>query len=663
MKYQRLIYITGAAMLASCSVLVSPDTSRLNGGADGGAQPVDVPAQTDTGPRPDDAVTPVDTGPAGDDVPRVDAPTGDTPTGDTPIASDVPTGDDVPVLVDTMPPSDVPTSRCEGVCDDGIACTADRCDESTGRCVFTADNAACPAMNVCDVAMRGCVRIDCTNDTQCSDGDLCNGAERCVSNRCVAGTAVTCNDNIECTADRCDPSTGRCVSTPDNSVCDNGSFCDGAEVCDAARGCRSGPAPNCNDNVPCTVDRCDETMRRCTNTPNPSACPARGPCVAAACHPTMGCTYTAIANYCDSFCVTNATCDVGTGQCRGGGTPRSCSDNSVCTLDSCDPARMMCINAPIDRDGDTFAAARVDGTTCAGGTDCNDNDPRVNPNAVEVCNMVDDNCNGMIDEGNVCGARGDTCAGAIAVDFAGGNAASVSVSMQGVVDNEQGSRCGNGAEVYFRVTAPGNEELILEATATTQNANPVLSLRAGCGTPELACNDDISRSGNAARIFLRPASTATTARTVIVALENRGGGGDAAGFNFRVTRRAGTPPSNCTRQQLLDISAGGTVYGPIATGFGGIHTTGCGSTAPRPEDVLRMNIPNNNYDIRVGLTSAGQVLAVRQGQCGGQGTRELACIRSSATANVRLGQGPAWVMVDGYDDSNTGFYNFFVQTP
>ncbi len=60
-----------------------------------------------------------------------------------------------------------------------------------------------------------------------------------------------------------------------------------------------------------------------------------------------------------------------------------------------------------DADGDGYGNASISQSTCNGApsgyvtdaTDCNDNNNAIHPGAVEVCNNIDDNCNGLIDDG------------------------------------------------------------------------------------------------------------------------------------------------------------------------------------------------------------------------------------------------------------------------
>ena len=66
----------------------------------------------------------------------------------------------------------------------------------------------------------------------------------------------------------------------------------------------------------------------------------------------------------------------------------------------------LCVDA--DQDGHL--------STACGGDDCDDSDPKINPEIVEICNGIDDNCKGGIDEGETICSAGRTCVDKVCVD-------------------------------------------------------------------------------------------------------------------------------------------------------------------------------------------------------------------------------------------------------
>src|SRR5512139_1785771 len=67
-----------------------------------------------------------------------------------------------------------------------------------------------------------------------------------------------CDDAIPCTLDRCDPDLKRCRFSPDDSKCQDGRYCNGLEQCNVKSGCTSGEPIACDDMNTCTIDTCDE---------------------------------------------------------------------------------------------------------------------------------------------------------------------------------------------------------------------------------------------------------------------------------------------------------------------------------------------------------------------------------------------------------------------
>lgn len=203
-------------------------------------------------------------------------------------------------------------------CDDGDACTDDRCDPG-GSCVHTAK--LCDDLNACtDDACHpstGCVFTPDDGNT-CSDGNACT-IDACTAGVCAPIAPLDCPaDGVACTDEVCDPSTGcthqfhteRCPTWPDSCSryeCEVG----GCTLVSMGNG-----TDFCDDHNACTAnDRCWDSMH-CTGSW--ISCVDNDDCTWNDCNPAVGCVY----------------------------TPK-CNDGNDCTLDLCDEASSACTHVAL----------------------------------------------------------------------------------------------------------------------------------------------------------------------------------------------------------------------------------------------------------------------------------------------------------------------------
>ncbi|MBI5610886.1 MAG: hypothetical protein HY902_18550 [Deltaproteobacteria bacterium] len=169
-------------------------------------------------------------------------------------------------------------------CEDGNACTSDTCDPKLG-CVHTplatgtpcSDDDACsqgdscnsgsckgiakvlPAAPLCHKAVcdpkTGALSTLALSGTPCADNQLCTDPDLCVEGVCF-GTPVTCDDDNPCTADTCNPASGKCSHQPlaEQAVCDDGNACTVQETCTQTK-C-VGKVLVCDDGDASTKDAC-----------------------------------------------------------------------------------------------------------------------------------------------------------------------------------------------------------------------------------------------------------------------------------------------------------------------------------------------------------------------------------------------------------------------
>jgi hypothetical protein len=157
---------------------------------------------------------------------------------------------------------DVPSPDAAAVCGNGVIDPGEACDEGTTR-------------NLPGTGCEPDCTFSCTTDSECDDGEACNGEETCNTtlHRCQADTHL--DDGTDCAIPSDDDGTvpGKCVSgscgrlcTLENDDCDDSNVCNGLELCHPFHlACSPGTPLDCDDDLGCTVDSCDPETG-CANT-------------------------------------------------------------------------------------------------------------------------------------------------------------------------------------------------------------------------------------------------------------------------------------------------------------------------------------------------------------------------------------------------------------
>ena len=307
---------------------------------------------------------------------------------------------------------------CNGV----STCQSGVCQQTTAPVVCTALD-ACHRAGICNTETGVCTEPIQDNETDCDDGNLCNGVDWCQGGVCEQNLPpVACTALDQChVAGTCNTSTGLCdnPNQTDGTTCDDSDACTDPDTCTS--GVCEGTAVVCDDDDPCTADSC-VSPTGCTTNPVPDCIPCTtvDDCIpdddGDLCNGTLTCLDNddQVCNGCaHGACVSDPATIV---QCTQ--NPAECTE-TVCVPDSgiC-VDRSLLDGTPCD---DSSACTENDvcgAGTCAGATiDCDDGNLCTDESCDlgSGCQHVDNNV--TCDDGDPC-TQNDTCVGGVCTGYA-----------------------------------------------------------------------------------------------------------------------------------------------------------------------------------------------------------------------------------------------------
>ena len=312
------------------------------------------------------------------------------------------------------------------ICNDDPSTSAEVCNDIDDDCDGTVDEGFPTKGTECDG----------TDSDQCAEGTwICNG------------TALVCSDDTGPNAELCNDLDDDCDGQTDEPFTDKGTSCDGADgdSCEEGLWQCNGSILICTDDTPTAQETCNDLDDDCDGQTD-EGFPLKGQAcdgddgdlcaegfwtcdgTSLLCSDSTG-TASELCNNLDD------DCDGGTdegfalkGQPCDGGDVDNCADgqwvcdgtNLVCT-DATSGNTEVCNNIDDDCDGQTDEGFALKGQPCDGtdGDNCNEGFWQCDGTGLacsdiggtnqEVCNNIDDDCDGTVDEGF--GLKGQTCDG------------------------------------------------------------------------------------------------------------------------------------------------------------------------------------------------------------------------------------------------------------